>query len=47
MSAAVLKAYKDEVDASFVMKDLHKYRNVPQVFHPKNRSWRSRHCVTF
>jgi electron transfer flavoprotein-quinone oxidoreductase len=37
MSAAVLKAYKDEVDASFVMKDLHKYRNVPQVFHANNQ----------
>jgi electron transfer flavoprotein-quinone oxidoreductase len=37
MSAATLKAYKDEVDASFVMKDLHKYRNVPQVFHANNQ----------
>jgi electron transfer flavoprotein-quinone oxidoreductase len=37
MSAAVLKGYKDKVDASFVMKDLHKYRNVPQVFHANNQ----------
>jgi electron transfer flavoprotein-quinone oxidoreductase len=37
MSAAVLKGYKDKVDASFVMKDLHKYRNVPHVFHANNQ----------
>ncbi len=37
MSAAVLKGYKDKVDDSFVMKDLHKYRNVPQVFHANNQ----------
>jgi electron transfer flavoprotein-quinone oxidoreductase len=37
MSAAVLKGYKDQVDASYVMKDLHKYRNVPQVFHANNQ----------
>jgi electron transfer flavoprotein-quinone oxidoreductase len=37
MSAAVLKGYKDRVDASYVMKDLHKYRNVPRVFHENNQ----------
>ncbi|MBL8307253.1 MAG: FAD-binding protein [Rubrivivax sp.] len=33
MSAKTLKAYKDALDASYVMKDLHKYRNMPQVLH--------------
>ena len=33
LTAKTLKAYKDELDASFVMKDLHKYRNMPQVMH--------------
>jgi len=33
MSAKTLKAYKDALDASFVMKDLHKYRHLPQVLH--------------
>jgi len=28
-----LKAYKDKMDASFVMKDLKKYRNLPDVLH--------------
>jgi len=28
-----LKAYKDKLDASFVMKDLKKYRNLPDVLH--------------
>lgn len=36
MSEAVLKAYKTELDKSFVMKDLHKYRDMPQVFHENN-----------
>jgi electron transfer flavoprotein-quinone oxidoreductase len=33
MSASTLKGYKDRVDASFVMKDLYKYRRLPKVFH--------------
>ncbi len=33
MNAKTLKAYKDSLDASFVMKDLHKYRDMPQVLH--------------
>ena len=33
MSAKTLKAYKDSLDDSFVMKDLHKYRELPQVLH--------------
>lgn len=37
MSAATLKAYKDALDASFVMKDLHKYRDMPGVFHKNNQ----------
>ena len=37
MSAATLKAYREKVDASFVMKDLHKYRNLPGVFHANNQ----------
>lgn len=36
MSEAVLKAYKTELDKSFVMKDLHKYRDMPEVFHKNN-----------
>jgi electron transfer flavoprotein-quinone oxidoreductase len=31
MSARTLKAYKDELDESFVMKDLKKYRHLPDV----------------
>jgi len=31
MSAKTLKAYKARLDESFVMKDLHKYRDMPQV----------------
>jgi len=31
--AASLKAYKDALDDSFVMKDLHKYRDMPGVLH--------------
>lgn len=31
--AGVLKSYKDALDASFVMKDLHKYRDMPAVLH--------------
>ena len=33
MSEKTLKAYKDALDQSFVMKDLHKYRDMPQVLH--------------
>lgn len=33
LTAKTLKAYKDKLDASFVMKDLHKYRDMPQVLH--------------
>ena len=33
MSAKTLKAYKERLDDSFVMKDLHKYRELPQVLH--------------
>ncbi len=33
MSESTLKAYKDKLDESFVMKDLHKYRDMPGVFH--------------
>lgn len=31
--ASALKAYKDKLDASFVMKDLKKYRKLPEVLH--------------
>jgi len=31
MTAATLKSYKSRIDDSFVMKDLHKYRHLPQV----------------
>ncbi|WP_449370404.1 FAD-dependent monooxygenase [Thiomonas sp.] len=33
MSEKTLRAYKDKLDASFVMKDLHKYRDMPDVLH--------------
>jgi Dehydrogenases (flavoproteins) len=33
MSAATLSAYKAALDDSFVMKDLHKYRDMPHVLH--------------
>ena len=33
MTARTLREYKVKLDASFVMKDLHKYRNLPQVMH--------------
>ncbi|MGE0071643.1 MAG: FAD-dependent monooxygenase [Thiomonas sp.] len=33
MNEKTLKAYKDKLDASFVMKDLHKYRDMPEVLH--------------
>jgi len=33
MNAKTLKAYKDALDGSFVMKDLHKYRDMPHVLH--------------
>ena len=33
MTAKTLRAYKDKLDESFVMKDLHKYRDMPQVLH--------------
>jgi len=31
--ASTLKAYKAALDQSFVMKDLHKYRDMPAVLH--------------
>ncbi|TXG76471.1 MAG: FAD-dependent oxidoreductase, partial [Rhodocyclaceae bacterium] len=34
---AALKSYKDALDESFVMKDLHKYRDMPGVFHKNNQ----------
>ena len=37
MTAKTLSAYKASLDASFVMKDLHKYRNLPGVFHANNQ----------
>jgi len=33
MNAKTLAAYKAALDDSFVMKDLHKYRDMPQVLH--------------
>jgi electron transfer flavoprotein-quinone oxidoreductase len=33
MSAKTLSGYKHSLDQSFVMKDLHKYRRMPQVMH--------------
>jgi electron transfer flavoprotein-quinone oxidoreductase len=33
LNAATLKAYREALDASFVMKDLHKYRDLPHVLH--------------
>ena len=33
MSEKTLRDYKDRLDASFVMKDLHKYRDMPDVLH--------------
>ena len=33
MTAKTLKAYKAALDESFVMKDLHKYRDMPEVLH--------------
>jgi electron transfer flavoprotein-quinone oxidoreductase len=33
LSAKTLKAYKDALDQSFVIKDLKKYRNMPDVLH--------------
>jgi len=33
LNAKTLRAYKAKLDESFVMKDLHKYRNMPQVMH--------------
>ncbi|MCA0186582.1 MAG: FAD-dependent oxidoreductase, partial [Proteobacteria bacterium] len=35
--AKQLAAYKQALDDSFVMKDLHKYRDMPQVFHQNNQ----------
>lgn len=35
--AEALKAYKTALDASFVMKDLHKYRDMPEVLHKNNQ----------
>jgi electron transfer flavoprotein-quinone oxidoreductase len=33
LNARRLRAYKQRLDESFVMKDLHKYRDMPQVLH--------------
>jgi electron transfer flavoprotein-quinone oxidoreductase len=33
MTSATLKVYKERLDESYVMKDLHKYRNMPAVMH--------------
>jgi len=33
MTAKTLSAYKSKLDDSFVMKDLHKYRDMPEVLH--------------
>ncbi|MBI5717742.1 MAG: FAD-dependent monooxygenase [Burkholderiales bacterium] len=33
MTAKTLRAYKERLDESFVMKDLHKYRDMPKVLH--------------
>jgi electron transfer flavoprotein-quinone oxidoreductase len=33
LNAATLKAYREALDASFVMKDLHKYCDLPHVLH--------------
>ena len=33
LNARTLKAYKTALDGSFVMKDLHKYRDMPEVLH--------------
>jgi electron transfer flavoprotein-quinone oxidoreductase len=33
LTAKTLRAYKARLDESFVMKDLHKYRDMPQVLH--------------
>jgi electron transfer flavoprotein-quinone oxidoreductase len=33
MTEATLKAYRTRLDESFVMKDLHKYRDMPAVLH--------------
>ena len=35
--ADTLKAYKTALDASFVMKDMHKYRDMPEVFHKNSQ----------
>ena len=37
MNEAALKPYKTELDKSFVMKDLHKYRDMPDIFHKNNQ----------
>lgn len=36
-AADTLKAYKTALDASFVMKDMHKYRDMPEVFHKNSQ----------
>ena len=33
MTARTLRAYKVRLDEGFVMKDLHKYRDMPKVLH--------------
>jgi len=37
MSSTTLREYKVKVDASFVMKDLHKYRHLPEILHRNNQ----------
>ncbi|NTV10681.1 MAG: FAD-dependent oxidoreductase [Zoogloea sp.] len=37
LNEATLSAYKARLDESFVMKDLHKYRDMPGVFHKNNQ----------
>ncbi len=41
MNEKTLSAYKAKLDDSFVMKDLHKYRDMPQVFHKNNQFFTS------
>ena len=41
MTEATLKSYKAALDDSFVMKDLHKYRDMPEVFHKNNQFFTS------
>jgi electron transfer flavoprotein-quinone oxidoreductase len=41
MIASVLKGYKDKLDASFVMKDLKKYRHLPETLHKNDQFFTS------